>query len=333
MPLDPAATRLEAPAGATVDADGTVVVVPGEGRYELDRTAGTVLFTPEPAFTGTATPVPYVVTDAAGATAASTLTPSMTEVARPDTSTGEQGIPQRLAVTENDGGAVPVSPATLRLVDPSGVDAATVVVPGEGTWTVGGEVLVFTPEPAFVGTATPVSYRVDTAAGDTVESTATPTVTAAPVVPPVPVVTAPDVVVTVPACTPAVFDLPAAVPDLVPGSVALILPNQTPAEEVTTDDGTWQVQPTTGQVTFTPSSTVVGDPAPSPSPPSAPTAPPRQAASWSTTSRRQLVRHLCPQPARTRRPPAVPSRGRVLTRARHRLPRSLEPPPCSQAWA
>nr|WP_254065140.1 MULTISPECIES: hypothetical protein [unclassified Frigoribacterium] len=93
VPLDPAATRLEAPAGARVDEDGTVVVVPGEGRYELDGTAGTKLFTPEPAFTGTATPVPYVVTDAAGATAASTLTPSVTEVARPDTSTGEQGTP------------------------------------------------------------------------------------------------------------------------------------------------------------------------------------------------------------------------------------------------
>ncbi|KQO48281.1 MULTISPECIES: hypothetical protein [unclassified Frigoribacterium] len=41
VPLDPAATRLEAPAGATADADGTVVAVPGEGRYEIDRaTAG-----------------------------------------------------------------------------------------------------------------------------------------------------------------------------------------------------------------------------------------------------------------------------------------------------
>jgi len=58
VPIEPAATRLEVPAGATVDADGTVVVVPGEGRYELDRTAGTVTFTPEPAFTGQATPVP-----------------------------------------------------------------------------------------------------------------------------------------------------------------------------------------------------------------------------------------------------------------------------------
>ena len=58
---------------------------------------------------------------------------------------------------------MPVSPATLRLVDPSGVDAPTVVVPGEGPWTVDGKGLVFTPEPAFAGTATPVAYRVDTA--------------------------------------------------------------------------------------------------------------------------------------------------------------------------
>lgn len=40
VPLDPAAIRLEAPAAATVDGDGTVVVVPGEGGYELDRDGG-----------------------------------------------------------------------------------------------------------------------------------------------------------------------------------------------------------------------------------------------------------------------------------------------------
>jgi hypothetical protein len=89
-------------------------------------------------------------------------------------------------------------------------------------------------------------------------------VTAAPVVTPTPIETVPDVVVTAPAGAPAVFDLPAAVPDLVPESVVLILPNETPATEVTTDDGTWQMQPATGQVTFTPSPTLVGDPAPLP---------------------------------------------------------------------
>jgi hypothetical protein len=67
-----------------------------------------------------------------------------------------------------------------------------VVVPGEGGWTVDGEVLVFTPEPAFVATATPVAYQVNTVASAAVELTATPTVTAAPVVPPTLIVTVPD---------------------------------------------------------------------------------------------------------------------------------------------
>jgi CshA-type fibril repeat protein len=75
-------------------------------------------------------------------------------------------------------------------------------------------------------------------------------------------VTVPDVVVTPPAGAPAVFDLPAAVPDVVPESVVLMQPNEAPATVVTIDEGTWQVQPTTGEVVFTPSPTLVGDPAP-----------------------------------------------------------------------
>lgn len=50
VPLDPTATRLEAPAAATADAGGTVVVVPGEGRYELARAAEIVLSRPSPPF-------------------------------------------------------------------------------------------------------------------------------------------------------------------------------------------------------------------------------------------------------------------------------------------
>nr|WP_256415812.1 MULTISPECIES: hypothetical protein [unclassified Frigoribacterium] len=56
--------------------------------------------------------------------------------------------------------------------------------------------------------------------------------------------------------------MPAAVSDLVPESIVLIQPNETPTTEATTEDGTWQVQPTTGQVVFTPSPTLVEDPAP-----------------------------------------------------------------------
>jgi len=162
VPLDPAATRLDAPPGGTVDADGSVVVVPGQGRYELDRATSTVVFTPEPQFTGTATAVSFVVTDVAGATATSTLTA---------------------------------------------------------------------------------------------------TVTPAPEVPPTPVVTVPDVVVEAPAGEPVVIDLPAAVPDLVPGTVAVV-DDGVAGDTVTTDDGTWTVQPSAGTVTFTPVADLVDDPAP-----------------------------------------------------------------------
>ena len=96
--------------------------------------------------------------------------------------------------------------------------------------------------------------------------------TAAPVVPPTPIVTVPDVVVTTPSGTPAAFNLPAAVSDLVPESIVLIQPNETPTTEATTDDGTRQVKPDTGEVVFTPPSPATRPP--SPSPPSSSTAPP-----------------------------------------------------------
>jgi hypothetical protein len=56
--------------------------------------------------------------------------------------------------------------------------------------------------------------------------------------------------------------------------LVLIWPNEAPATEVKTDEGTWQVQPATGETVSMPSPTLVGAPAPSPLPPSAPTTPP-----------------------------------------------------------
>ena len=86
--------------------------------------------------------------------------------------------------------------------------------------------------------------------------------TAAAAVPPAPIVTLQDVAGTAPAGAPPVFNLPAAVPDFVPESVALLLPNETPIEEFTTDDVSRQAQPAARQVVFTPSPTLVGDPNP-----------------------------------------------------------------------
>ncbi|MBI5027305.1 MAG: hypothetical protein HZB48_00400, partial [Actinobacteria bacterium] len=60
-------------AAAATDA-GRTLVVPGEGTYRIDPATGTATFDPEPAFTGTTTPVAYRVTDGFGHAADSTLT-------------------------------------------------------------------------------------------------------------------------------------------------------------------------------------------------------------------------------------------------------------------
>ena len=54
-------------------------------------------------------------------------------------------------------------------------------IAGEGTYTVNGDgTITFTPEPDFVGTATPITYQVTDSLGRTVSSTYTPTVTSLP---------------------------------------------------------------------------------------------------------------------------------------------------------
>ena len=116
------------------------------------------------------------------------IPPKVTPAARPDVSSGPQGVSQTSAVTANDtvGGFVPVT-STLVLLDADGQPTDTVAVSGQGTYTPGGDgTVVFTPEPAFVGTATPVLYRVADAEGVVVQSTYTPTVTAGPTPTPTP---------------------------------------------------------------------------------------------------------------------------------------------------
>ncbi|KAB2811530.1 hypothetical protein F9L07_06525 [Pimelobacter simplex] len=170
VPLDPASLTLLDDNGAPTDS----VTVPGEGTYTVDD--GKLVFTPEPQFTGEATPVRYQVADVNGTTAESTYMPTVTPVAQPDTTSGPQGVPQSVDPLANDGAdGVELDPTTLTLVDDDGNPADAVTVPGEGTYTVEDGKLVFTPEPDFTGTATPVRYRVDDAEGNTVESTYTPT--------------------------------------------------------------------------------------------------------------------------------------------------------------
>ncbi|MFJ9317893.1 Ig-like domain-containing protein, partial [Pimelobacter simplex] len=157
------------------------VTVPGEGTYKVED--GKIVFTPEPDFTGEATPVKYQVKDTDGNTVESTYTPTVTPVtptANPDRTSGPQGKKQSTDPLANDQAGdpdVPLDPDSLTLLDADGNPVDSVTVPGEGTYTVEDGKIVFTPEPGFTGTATPVRYRIADINGTTAESTYTPTVT------------------------------------------------------------------------------------------------------------------------------------------------------------
>jgi len=76
-------------------------------------------------------------------------------------------------------GASPLVPSSVRIKDPAtGKWSTSVVVPGQGTWTVDtttGKVR-FVPLPSFTGTATPLAYRIANARGQKVSSTLNPVI-------------------------------------------------------------------------------------------------------------------------------------------------------------
>ncbi|WP_307378728.1 Ig-like domain-containing protein [Microbacterium sp. W4I20] len=182
--LDPTSvvfTVAGAPDGATVGAGGKSLSVPGEGAYFIGAD-GRVTFTPLPTFRGTATPVGYAVTDSLGNSAESTLTITVAGVdpiARDNSSTTPPGVPVTIDVLGDDSpgtGGAPLDRDSLRIVDADGDLITELTVPGEGIWTVVDGTIVFTPEPGFAGTTTPITYSVADENGTRVTATVTVTV-------------------------------------------------------------------------------------------------------------------------------------------------------------
>ena len=164
--------------------------IAGEGTWTIDRLTGIVTFDADPAgLAGPQTSVTYRVTDAVGQTATSTLTPVLPPPATPanDTSINALDINQSIRPLINDvaGSGSTLVPATVRLC---GVGEASpfcsqtsLTVSGEGSYTVNSSgVVVFDPEPTFVGMATPIDYQVDDSLGRTYMATITPRVTSTP---------------------------------------------------------------------------------------------------------------------------------------------------------
>ena len=147
------------------------VVVPGEGTYTIDKN-GKVTFTPEPNFVGKAKGVTVKRVDENGTPVTAKYTPTVLGKTTTENvvSEGAKGQPQS---------NTPVFKGDVdTTVAPTFKDGSTTKeVPGEGTYTIDKDGKVtFTPEPNFVGKATPVEVVRKDKNGKTIKASYTPTV-------------------------------------------------------------------------------------------------------------------------------------------------------------
>ena len=155
----------------TFDDGTTEKKVPGEGTYTIDKN-GKVTFTPEPDFVGKAKGVTVKRVDENGTPVTAKYTPTVLGKTTTENvvSEGAKGQPQS---------NTPVFKGDVdTTVAPTFKDGSTTKeVPGEGTYTIDKDGKVtFTPEPNFVGTATPVEVVRKDKNGKTIKASYTPTV-------------------------------------------------------------------------------------------------------------------------------------------------------------
>jgi CshA-type fibril repeat protein len=177
---DPAAT-IDLATVLLSDGSGWVssLTVPGEGTWDV--VAGNLRFTPLVGFTGNTTDVTYGVSDSFGARAQSSASVDVAAVlptASAIEATGVRGDTLTL-VPAGRSSAVPIDPASIRLVDPStGSAVTTMTVPGTGTYRVDTATghFSFVPAGDFVGAHT-VVYRVTDVTGRPATAVARVTIT------------------------------------------------------------------------------------------------------------------------------------------------------------
>ena len=155
----------------TFDDGTTEKKVPGEGTYTIDKN-GKVTFTPEKDFVGKAKGVTVKRVDENGTPVTAKYTPTVLGKTTTENvvSEGAKGQPQS---------ETPVFKGDVdTTVAPTFKDGTTEKkVPGEGTYTIDKDGKVtFTPEPNFVGKATPVEVVRKDKNGKTIKASYTPTV-------------------------------------------------------------------------------------------------------------------------------------------------------------
>ncbi|MFF0344115.1 Ig-like domain-containing protein [Kribbella sp. NPDC004875] len=238
---------------------GDKVTVPGQGAFAVK--AGKITFDPEPAYRGAAS-VAYQVTDTTGNTAGASVTVTVapvTPVIADDTATTPYETAVTVDVLANDkagDATAPLVAGGVRLIDPlTGEPVASLVVPGEGTFTVQPTGAVrFAPVDGFVGAAVPVGYQIADRNGTVGTGTLVVTVQARPVALPDEARTKQHVAVTL---DPLANDKPGPGATLDPASLLLVDPNGALVDQVAIPgQGTYGVS--AGKVTFSPVATFTG---------------------------------------------------------------------------
>ncbi|MCD8445690.1 Ig-like domain-containing protein, partial [Tenacibaculum finnmarkense] len=152
-----------------------VVTVAGEGVWTLDPLTGNLTFNPEDGFTQTPTDISYELTETStGLSDIATVKAEYTEadpIANNDSSTGNTpGDDATVKLLDNDdlsdGTQATVSNTSIELIDlATGIATTTpnvVTVAGEGVWTLDPLTgnLTFNPEDGFTQTPTDISYEL-----------------------------------------------------------------------------------------------------------------------------------------------------------------------------
>ena len=255
--LDPLSVRLKDPADGVYKLG---VTISGQGTYVVNPLTGKVTFTPLPAFSGTATPIAYRVADADGVKVSSTVSFSVgliqpvASAAAPTAVSGAPTIFDVLASAAPGAATAPIDPTSVRLRDPAdGVYKTSVVISGEGTYLVNPVTgkITFTALATFVGAATPVTYRIADTNGTTATETIGVRVTAAvPTVTPAPAGgSSPTIVI------PTNGNGGSNPTTALPSTVQIYDPADGLWKTTVTipGEGTYVVDPTTGNIRFTPS--------------------------------------------------------------------------------
>ncbi|PSS43140.1 hypothetical protein C6401_13935 [Arthrobacter woluwensis] len=167
----------------------------------------------------------------------------------------KQGTTVTVPTLKNDKGDL--DPSTVKIKGKDGNPVDSLVVPGEGTWTVDPKTgdITFAPEKGFTGNPTPIDYTVKDRRGNLTGAKVTVTY--------LPEATDDESLNNPQGSTVTVPVLKNDKGNLDPSTVKITDPNGKPVTElVVPGEGKWTVDPKTGDITFTPEKGFTGDPTP-----------------------------------------------------------------------